>query len=155
MTATALESTTCTDSRDLRFRVQGRVKADYLRHKVERYGLHGRLAAAESATDADVARAVTILDYRIAAIQDHLGTVHKAHPRAGVCPDCCVLLDQGEGPRWYLLAALPEEGLPVIASDSSLGRALMGARKGQVVEYPTPAGPRTARVLELEPPNRG
>ena len=151
MTATAVEFapsavTTC----ELRVQARNRFAEEFLLLRaVERPSLLEAIAEAKEVDD--LGRALAIIDYRLAAIQDFLRTGHDPHPDGAVCPDCCVFLDQGEGPQWFLLAALPEEKLPIIASDSALGRALIGARPGEVVEYPTLFGLQTARVLALEP----
>jgi hypothetical protein len=93
---------------------------------------------------------LVITDYRLAAIKDFLRAEHEPHPDDAICPDCCVLVDRGDGPQWFVLAALNEGDL-VIASDSALGRAVIGARPGQIVQYPHPTGLREAHVLAIEP----
>lgn len=95
-------------------------------------------------------RANTILDYHLAALRHFLATDHGAPSRTLVGPGCCVLLDRGEGGEWYLLADLPFEDPRVIASDSALGRALLHARPGGSVEYPTPSGICSASLLAVE-----
>ncbi len=152
MTVTTVEIAPGAVSRQLRIQVREHFEDEYLRLRaVDRPALLlASLEADDDGTDVvAVERALAISDYQIAAIHDYLGTVHDPRPHDLVCLDCCVLLDRGDGPDWSLVAALPETDLPVIAVDSALGRALIGARPGQVVEYPTPVGPRTARVLAL------
>jgi transcription elongation GreA/GreB family factor len=120
--------------------------------EVERPALLAQFDGAADDTDLmGIGRAIALVRYRIAEIQNHLNAEHEPHPRSGICPRCCVLIDRGEGPKWSVLAALPETGLPVISSDSALGRALIGARPGESVEYPDPTGIRIARVLDTEP----
>lgn len=149
MTATTVRFAPGAVSQGLRLQVRDRLERRYLRLlDFERPALLQRFDDGEKA--ATVGRAIAITDYEIAAIQHHLGTEHDAHPDGGVCSNCCVLLDQGDGPQWLLLAALPEEGLPVIASDSALGRALIGAHAGQTVQFPTPSGARTADLIAVE-----
>lgn len=139
-------------SQSARDQVRSRLEAEYVRLRtVDRPALLERFDAAEAGvTDASVGRALAITDYRLAAIKDFLGAAHEPHPEDSVCPDCCVLVDRGAGPQWFVLAALSEGDLPVIPSDSALGRAVIGARPGQIVQYPDPAGVRKARVLALE-----
>ena len=154
MTATTLDYAPGAVTWELRIQVWDRVEQEYLRLRaVDRPALLKRFDADDDGTDiGKVGRAIAITDYQIAAIGDYLRTVHEPHPDSSVCPDCCVLLDRGEGPRWHLLAALSDgDDPPVIASDSALGRAVIGARAGQVVHYPTPTGQRMARVIALEP----
>jgi hypothetical protein len=139
MTATTVAFVAETAPEQPRLQVRERLEQEYVRlREVERPALLRRFDAA----GAGAASA-------IAAIQLHLDKAHDAHADRGACPDCCVLLDRGEGPQWFLLAALSEHGLPVIASDSALGRALLGARPGETVEYPDPTGTRAVRVLAL------
>jgi transcription elongation GreA/GreB family factor len=138
--------------RELRRQVRDRWEQEYRRlSSAERPALVRQLRGARSdAEAARVRRAVTIADYHLAAIADHLAAEHKPHPDDVVCAGCCVLLDRGTGgPEWFLLAALPEPGPRVIASDSALGRALIGVRADQSVDYPDPTGMRTVRVLAL------
>lgn len=152
MTATCVETTRRAPvSEVLREQVRGRLEQEYLR-----LGAVDRPALLESFNadgagieDTTVERALAITDYRLAAISDFLRVAHEPHPDDAVCPDCCVLVDRGDGPQWFVLAALNEGDL-VIASDSALGRAVIGARAGQVVQYPDPTGLRTARVVALE-----
>ena len=154
MTVTTVEIAAGAVSRELRIRVREQLEEKYLRLcAVDRPALLlARLEADDDGSDVvAVERALAIADYQIAAIHDYLGAVHGLRPHTIVCLDCCVLLDRGDGPHWFLVAALPEADLPVIAVDSALGRAVIGARQGQVVHYPTPTGPRTARVIALEP----
>ncbi len=151
MTATTVAFVAETAPEQPRLQVRERLEQEYVRlREVERPALLRRFdAAGAGAASATVGRSIAITDYRIAAIQHHLDKAHDAHADRGACPDCCVLLDRGEGPQWFLLAALSEHGLPVIASDSALGRALLGARPGETVEYPDPTGTRAVRVLAL------
>jgi hypothetical protein len=141
-------------SQKLRNQVRDRVEQEYQRlYTEDRPGLADLLAADPERPDAEqIRRALLIVDYRIAALQDHLETSHRPHPHNGICPRCCVLLDlrEGRGPQWFLLAAIPGDNPRVIASDSALGRALIGARPGQNIHYPTPVGVQTARVIALE-----
>jgi transcription elongation GreA/GreB family factor len=136
----------------LRMRVRDRLEREYLRlRSVDRPALLRALGAGAHGVDgAPAGRDLAIVDYRIAAIHDYLGTVHAPHPDNRVGLGSCVLLDRGDGPHWFLLTTLPVDGERVIVSDSALGRALIGARPGQVVQYPHPAGVQTAEVLEME-----
>lgn len=132
MTATLVESPPTAGTSALRARVRERLEEEFL-----------RLCAMDRPALRD--------EYRIAALAHELGAAHEPHPDGGVCPRCCVLLDRGAGPQWVVLATAPELDPALVASDSSLGRALLGARPGQVVEYPLPSGVQAARVLALEP----
>lgn len=52
-------------------------------------------------------------------------------------------------------AASEAEGnddIPVLSTDSPLGRALVGKQVGDAVTFPTPAGTLAADVLALQPP---
>lgn len=153
MTATTVELLPGTTSRESRYTVRARLEAEYARLRDhERPSLLAEFdAAGEGADSVAIGRAIAIADYRIAALAHQLDAEHAPHSNGTVCPRCCVLVDRGDGPQWLVLAALPEDGLPVITSDSALGRALIGARRGQTVEYPAPTGPQMARVLALEP----
>lgn len=157
MTATFVETApSAAVARELRVQVRTRLEREYLRlRSVERPGLVDEFALVEDgAVDAELTRALAITDYRLAAISDFLRHRHQPHPDGPVCADCCVLLDHGDGPRWVVLAALTATDLPVVPSDSALGRALIGARPGETVYYPDPSGLRTARVLAVEPVDR-
>lgn len=153
MTAPTVDFAPAARSQELRSRVRDRLEERYLRLRdLDRPALMEQFDAHDVGTDdAKVGRAIALMGYQIAAIAHHLQVVHDPHPDDSVCPDCCVLVDAGAGPEWLLLAALSEGDLPVIANDSALGRALIGARPGQDVDYPTPCGPRTVRVLAMEP----
>ncbi len=153
MAVMSVETTRDVVSRELRTRVLGRLEQECLRLRAgARPALLRAIAAKGEGIDlVKVQRELAIVDYKIAAINDQLATTHDPHPGSALCANCCVLLDQGEGGRWFVLAALPVEGEEVIASDSALGRAMIGAREGESVHYPTPCGPRTARVIALEP----
>lgn len=149
MTATFVETARRTPvSEVVRVHVRSRLEQEYRRLRTV-----DRPALLESA-DTTAGRALAITDYRLAAISDFLRAEHAPHPEDAVCPDCCVLVDRGDGPQWFVLAALSDGDLPVIPSDSALGRAVIGARPGQVVHYPDPTGPRSARVLAMESGNR-
>lgn len=152
MTATLVEAAAGAVSRELRIRVRERLEQEYLwLRTVDRPALLEILAAGDGDLDhVTLEQTLEILDHRIAAVHDYLGTVHDPHADHTVRLDCCVLLDRGEGPEWLLLAALPEGDTSVLACDSALGRAVLGARPGQIVDYPSPAGSRTARVLALQ-----
>lgn len=157
MTATFVETTRSGAVTEvLRDQVRNRLEQEYLRLRtVDRPALLESFDADEAGiADTTVGRALAITDYRLAAISDFLRAAHEPHPDDAVCPDCCVLVDRGDGPQWFVLAALSEGDLPVIASDSALGRAVIGARAGQVVQYPDPTGLRTARVVALESDDR-
>ncbi|WP_019875280.1 hypothetical protein [Sporichthya polymorpha] len=150
MTVTTLLTTESIVGDALRREVRSRVEEEHARlREVERPELLAQFdAAAESELPA-LGRAIAILNYRIAALTHELDTVHEPHPDSAVCPSCCVQIDRGDGAHWFLLAALDERGLPVIAHDSGLGRALIGARPGQDVVYPDPAGARAVHVLAM------
>ncbi len=153
MTATIVEiAPGAVSSRELRAHVRDRLEEEYLLLRaVERPALLEKFDAAGASDSAGAARAVALTDYRLAAIEHVLEAQHHPHPDTAVCTQCCVLLDQGAGPQWFLLAALSEGDLPVIASDSALGRALVGARPGETVLHPCPSGVRAVRVIALEP----
>jgi hypothetical protein len=153
MTVTTTDASAKPAARLLRAHVRDCLEREYLRlRSVDRPALRELMQEDDAGTDAVVVgRELTLVEERITAIHDYLGAVHHPHLVEAVCLDCCVLLDTGDGPQWFLLAALPIEDERVIAADSSLGRALVGARPGQSVRYRNNAGPRIARVLELEP----
>ena len=144
MTVTSTDTVAGVIGRELRRQVRDRLELERSRLLAD----ERRLRESEE-RDPGLRRAVAITDYQIAAIDHQLARSHQPHDDDVVCADCCVLIDRGGGPEWLLLAALPETGLPVIASDSALGRALVGAKPDQDVEYPHPTGARTARVLAL------
>jgi hypothetical protein len=150
MTAT-MEHTLATVTQELVDEVREQFEEEYLALRdIERPALVEMLGLDSEAGElARVSRALTILDYQLAAIRDFLGSEDgTTAQRAG--SGSCVYLDQGEGPRWFLLAALPFEHPRVLASDSALGRAVLGVPAGQSVVYPTPNGLQTARVLAVE-----
>lgn len=156
MTATSVETARRAPvSKVVRDQVRNRLEQEYLRLRtVDRPALLESLAADETdLADTTAGRALAITDYRLAAIGDFLRAAHDPHPEDAVCRDCCVLVDRGDGPQWFVLAALNAGDLPVIPSDSALGRAVIGARPGQVVHYPDPTGPQAARVLAMESGN--
>jgi transcription elongation factor GreA len=137
----------------VRRHVRRQLEQELLRLRdVERPALLQQFDAAEDETESlRIGRAIAIIGYRIVEIQHCLKTVHDPHPWSGICPDCCVLVDRGDGPKWLLMGRVSEGDLPLIASDSALGRALIGARPGESVAYPDPTGIRTVRVLGTEP----
>jgi hypothetical protein len=141
---------TC-DVSHLRDQVRDRFAEEYLGLRdIERPALLEMLDAEDVGTDrAKVSRALTIIDYHLAAIRDFLGP-ETGTPGERAGSGSCVCLEQSEGPRWFLLAALPFEDPRVIASDSALGRALIGARPDQTVVYPSPHGLQKVRVLAVE-----
>ena len=138
MSALLAEQTSALLREELVEAVRDRFDREYRRlHEVARPALVKQL---DAEGDARVSRDLTILDYHLAAIREFL-----APPRA-----TCALVEQDGSPQWYVLAALPFADRRVIASDSALGRALLTAEPGQAVEYPTPAGVDSVRVLAVE-----
>jgi transcription elongation GreA/GreB family factor len=153
VTMTIAAHTSATVAENLRNQVRDRFEEEYLGLRdIERPALVEMLDTEDAETDlAKVLRAITIIDYQLAAIRDFLGSEPKASSRQSVGVGSCVCLDLGEGPRWFLLAALPFDDPRVIASDSALGRAVLRARPRDAVVYPTPAGLKTARIIAVDP----
>lgn len=153
-------STTFGRGQELRARVRTQLETEYARlHTVDRPALLQLLAekgetqgsAEASSGTGDVLRAeLAVLEERIAAVHDYLGDLHE--PPAGGQPGLgsAVEVDLGDGPRWMLLASLAVADDDVVAVDSPLGRALLGAHPGQAFAFTTPEGPRTGRLVAVE-----
>ena len=119
----------------LRARFRDRLEQEYLRLR--------NMDGAEGA-DRD------LIDRRIASIHDYLGFIHEQHAENGICAECCVVIDVGDGPRTVLITAVDVVDDDVVAAGSALGRALLGARPGDRVQLRTATGPRIARVLAVQ-----
>lgn len=151
-TRQATSSVAGTDATALRNRVRSQLEAEYLRlSSVDRPALQAMVTrTAEEGGDLEVLdRELETLERRIAALHDHLAAA-QADPANH--DGRVVTLDLGEGPALMLISEIDVPDEQVMAADSPLGRALTGAAPGQVVVYPTPAGPGRAQVLAVEEP---
>jgi hypothetical protein len=91
------------------------------------------------------------LNERIVMVRDYLGRLHEPGHSIAARTDSVVLVDLGDGPRLTLLAELSVPTVDaVVPVDSPLGFALLGAAAGDQVQYLTPLGTGTARVLAVE-----
>jgi transcription elongation factor GreA len=92
------------------------------------------------------------VEARIRRLRDRLAALDRTAvvPGNGPLTGRTVVLDFGDGPERYLLAAFPDGRTPVITPDSPLGRALVGARAGQQVTYPSPRGTATVTLVAVE-----
>jgi transcription elongation factor GreA len=95
---------------------------------------------ADRATNVDGLVRLSMLEERIAALEDELAEGdHGATPSADgvVAPGRLVTLDLGDGPEQFLLGSFEQVGggVEVITSGSPLGRALVGASVGATVSY--------------------
>jgi transcription elongation GreA/GreB family factor len=89
------------------------------------------------------------LDARIAHLRQRLLALDEGRAGGDRLGEVSVAVDFGDGPETYLLGEFSYRGLPVITPASPLGRALVGARSGQVVTYDTPRGAATVVVLAV------
>jgi transcription elongation factor GreA len=95
---------------------------------------------ADRATNVDAHVQLAMLDDRIATVELALTQAGRRTSKAAtdvVAIDDVVIVDFGDGPERYLLAAVEQAGadLDVITPDSPLGRALVGRSVGSTVEY--------------------
>ena len=114
--------------------------------------------AADLALGVETMMEVERLDARIAALQLTLAEARDAPAEEEadtetVRPGLSVILrfTGDEQPERFLVGVIEEQlgGLPVITPESPLGRALLGARAGDVVEYRSPAGPQRTEVVAV------
>jgi transcription elongation factor GreA len=134
---------------------------------VERRGIAERLrhaAASEAnrAEDGDYADAreqQALLERRIALLDEKLRTARLVEPQPGNgrvdVGERVRVRDLVSGDRLELelvgtLEADPDAGR--ISVVSPVGKAIVGLRRGQVVDVETPLGRRRFKVLEVEPP---
>lgn len=94
------------------------------------------------------------LEWRIANLERTLAEARIADrptgDEAAIGSEVLVADDEGETDRYRLVApveANPSEGR--LSITSPVGRALLGARKGDAVVVETPIGPRSLVVLEV------
>lgn len=152
MTGVDLRSTN-PDTHDLRVQVRGEVEEEYLRLRtVDRPALLDALANMP-AGDPDtvvISDELTLLDRRIGEIRTYLGTVRLPADAGRAAVDYGVRVDLGDGPEWMLLTDLPVLDERVVATDSPLGKALLGAEVGASFTFRTPHGTRTGVLLAVE-----
>ena len=99
------------------------------------------------------------LDDRIAEITGLLARGGVPEPAAGRLPhgaEVTLRFDDGEVSTLRVIA-IPEEateddGAGTVTLDSPLGRALVGSKAGDIVQYGTPSGPALVEVVALRMP---
>ena len=101
---------------------------------------------------------VAWLDDRIAEITGLLARGGVPEPAAGRLPhgaEVTLRFDDGEVSTLRVVA-IPEEATEddagAVTLDSPLGRALVGSKVGDIVQYGTPSGPALVEVLALRMP---
>jgi transcription elongation factor GreA len=134
---------------------------------VERRGIAERLrqAAASEANRAengdyvDAREQQALLERRIALLEERLRSARLVEPKPGNgrvdVGERVHVRDLATGDRLELelvgrLEADPDAGR--ISVLSPLGKAIVGLKRGQVVDVDTPVGRRRFKVLEVEPP---
>ncbi|MFE1949509.1 MULTISPECIES: GreA/GreB family elongation factor [Streptomyces] len=108
---------------------------------------------ADSADEIQRAEELRRLDARIEEVELRLreGAAEGAPDTAevGVGSTVTVRFDDGTE-QTVEISELPDASTPsLVTSDSPLGLALMGRRPGDTVDYRTPAGPTSARIVSL------
>ena len=69
-------------------------------------------------------------------------------------PGSVVILRYADGTTDTVrIGIVVEEDAAVVTPDSPLGHALLGSRTGQDITWPTPAGQRQARVVQVSQPS--
>jgi transcription elongation factor GreA len=134
---------------------------------VERRGIAERLrqAAANEANRAengdyvDAREQQALLEHRIALLEERLRSARLVEPQPGNgrvdVGERVHVRDLTTGDRLELelvgrLEVDPDAGR--ISVHSPLGKAIVGLRRGQIVDVDTPLGRRRFKVLEVEPP---
>jgi transcription elongation factor GreA len=111
---------------------------------------------ADRATNVDGLVRLSMLEERIAALEDELaeGEHASSSPADGVvAPGRILTLDLGDGPERFLLGSFEQVGgeVDVITAGSPLGRALVGAQVGATVSYAARGNRNlTATVLAVD-----
>ena len=123
--------------------------------------LGGRDTVGDRADHADLleqADDLAWLDDRIAEITGLLARGGVPEPAAGRLPhgaEVTLRFDDGEVSTLRVVA-IPEEATEddagAVTLDSPLGRALVGSKVGDIVQYGTPSGPALVEVLALRMP---
>jgi transcription elongation factor GreA len=123
--------------------------------------LGGRDTVGDRADHADLleqADDVAWLDDRIAEITGLLARGGVPEPAAGRLPhgaEITLRFDDGEVSTLRVVA-IPEEATEddagAVTLDSPLGRALVGSKVGDIVQYGTPSGPALVEVLAFRMP---
>jgi transcription elongation factor GreA len=123
--------------------------------------LGGRDTVGDRADHADLleqADDVAWLDDRIAEITGLLARGGVPEPAAGRLPhgaEVTLRFDDGEVSTLRVVA-IPEEATEddagAVTLDSPLGRALVGSKVGDIVQYGTPSGPALVEVLAFRMP---
>ncbi|HEX2264371.1 MAG TPA: GreA/GreB family elongation factor [Pseudonocardiaceae bacterium] len=123
--------------------------------------LCGRDTVGDRADHADLleqADDVAWLDDRIAEITGLLARGGVPEPAAGRLPhgaEVTLRFDDGEVSTLRVVA-IPEEATEddagAVTLDSPLGRALVGSKVGDIVQYGTPSGPALVEVLAFRMP---
>ena len=136
---------------------------------IERQGIAERLRLAagaetnraENGDYADAREHQARLEHRIAALERRLRAARLAEPRPGNgrvdVGERVNVRDLASGERLELelvgtLESDPDAGR--ISVVSPLGKAIVGLRRGQIVDVETPVGRRRFKVLEVEPSQR-
>jgi transcription elongation factor GreA len=96
------------------------------------------------------------LDHRINQLRTRLALLDEPPqtPADGPGIGTLLVIDLGNGPETYVLAAWREPGVPVITTESPLGRALRDARPGQTVTFRTPAGESAVTLVAVGDPGQ-
>ncbi|MDQ4032507.1 MAG: GreA/GreB family elongation factor [Actinomycetota bacterium] len=123
--------------------------------------LGGRDTVGDRADHADLleqADDLAWLDDRIAEITGLLARGGVPEPAAGRLPhgaEVTLRFDDGDVSTLRVVA-IPEEATEddagAVTLDSPLGRALVGSKVGDIVQYGTPSGPALVEVLALRMP---
>lgn len=134
--------------------VERRSIAERLRHAVA-----AEANRTENADYSDAREQQALLERRIARLQQWLGNARVVEPRLGNgrvdVGERVHVQDLTSGDRLELELVGAAESDPVagrISVVSPVGKAIVGLRRGQVVEVDTPLGGRRFKVLEVEPP---
>ena len=105
----------------------------------------------------DAKNSLALLERRITVLRERLDNAVVMDPAAGdgdvvSFGSTVEVVDEASGrPAEYKLVGEAEAdvGKGLLSADSPVGRALMGARPGDVVKVPTPRGSRELRVARL------
>ena len=116
---------------------------------------------AESAAYLDAREQQARLEGRIARLEQWLGRVRVVEPKPGNgrvdVGERVHVRDLTSGDRLELELVGTLESDPAagrISVVSPVGRAIVGLRRGQVVDVETPLGRRRFKILEVEPPEK-
>ncbi|MCL2550562.1 MAG: GreA/GreB family elongation factor [Actinomycetia bacterium] len=108
---------------------------------------------ADQADELQRANELTRLDDRITDLTVRLRQAAIAGPPeagvVGVGSSVTVRFDDGTTQTLHIGELADDEDPSVVTSDSPLGRALLGRRGGDSVDYETPSGPATATLVSV------